>query len=73
MRESLNLQTFKNQSTEVFVTTESGTTVTVNVWNNLDGASIMVHGKDLNLRMAGAFRWDEIDVIIAALSVARTA
>ena len=45
--------------------------VTVTTWSNHEGASMMVHGKDLQLRFAGAFRWDEIDVMIAALSTAR--
>ena len=45
--------------------------VTVTTWSNYEGASMMVHGKDLQLRMAGAFRWEEIDVMIAALAAAR--
>ena len=45
--------------------------VTVTTWANHEGASIMVHGKDLLLRMAGAFRWEEIDVMIAAMAAAR--
>ena len=41
--------------------------------NNMGMAKreVMVHGKDLSLRMAGAFRWEEIDAVIVALTAAR--
>lgn len=47
--------------------------VTINTWANHEGASIMVHGKgpELPLRMAGAFRWEELDAIMVALTAAR--
>lgn len=70
----MKIETLKAQSTEVYV--ESGDmTVTVNVWSNQEGASLMVHGKgpELPLRMAGAFRWEEIDAILVALTAARSA
>ena len=70
----MKLETFKSPSTEVFL--DAGKmTVTVNVWSNGEGASLMVHGAgpELPLRMAGAFRWEEIDAILVALAAARAA
>jgi hypothetical protein len=70
----MKIETLSSTSKEIYI--DAGKmTVTVNVWSNLEGASIMVHGSgaELPLRMAGAFRWEEIDVILAALSVARSA
>lgn len=51
----------------------NGITVTVNTWGNLEGCSLMVHGTGdgLPMRMAGAFRWEELDVILVALNAAR--
>lgn len=70
----MKLETFKAPSTEVFL--DAGKmTVTVNVWSNGEGASLMVHGAgpELPLRMAGAFRWEELDAILVALAAARAA
>ena len=66
----MKLETFKSPTTEVFLAFDGGT-VTVNPWSNCEGANIMVHGKDVSLRMAGAFRWEEINAIIVALTAAR--
>ena len=68
----MKLETFTTPATETFLEFEGGT-VTVNQWANLEGASLMVHGKgpELPLRMAGSFRWEEIDAIIVALTAAR--
>lgn len=68
----MKLETFKSDSKEVFV--DAGNmSVTINTWANMEGASIMVHGKgpELPMRMAGSFRWEEIDAIIVALAAAR--
>lgn len=68
----MNLSTTVSESKEVFV--DAGDfSVTVNAWSNLEGCSLMVHGngKDMPLRMAGSFRWEEIDAIIVALAAAR--
>lgn len=70
----MKLETLKAQSTEIYL--EAGDlSVTVNTWANHEGASIMVHGKgpELPLRMAGAFRWEELDAILVALAAARSA
>ena len=68
----MKLETLKSNCTETFVEFDGGS-VTVNPWSNCEGANIMVHGKDVSLRMAGAFRWEEIDAIIVALTAARAA
>jgi hypothetical protein len=68
----MKMTTFKNPSTEVFLEGE-GLSITVNTWHNLEGVNLMLHGKDLSLRMAGALTWEEVDMVISALSVARSA
>jgi len=69
----MKLETIKSDCKEVFLE-GSGVTVTVNTWANLEGCSLMVHTKDGNsIRMAGAFRWEEIDAILVALTAARSA
>lgn len=70
----MKLETMQATCKEIFV--DAGDlSVTVNTWANLEGASIMVHGKgpELPLRMAGAFRWEELDAIMVALAAARAA
>jgi hypothetical protein len=68
----VKLETFAHSSKEIFVENE-GMTVTVNTWGNHEGCNLMVHGKDLSLRMAGAFRWEELDVLAVAIAAARSA
>lgn len=68
----MKLETFTSPSKEIYL--DAGTiSVTVNTWANLEGASIMVHGKGpaLPMRMAGSFLWEELDAIIVALAAAR--
>lgn len=70
----MKLEAMKADSKEIFL--DAGDmSVTINTWANLEGASIMVHGKgpELPLRMAGAFRWEELDVILVAIAAARSA
>jgi hypothetical protein len=70
---NMKLETFKADSKEIFL--DAGDlSVTVHTWANCEGASLMVHGKgpELPLRMAGAFRWEEIDAILVALAAARS-
>lgn len=68
----MKLETIVKNSKEIVVEGH-GVTVTVNTWGNLDGANLMVHGDDCRILMAGAFRWEELDMIIAGLTIARTA
>lgn len=70
----MKLETMQANSKEIFL--DAGyISVTINTWANHEGASIMVHGKgqELPLRMAGAFRWEELDAILVALAAARAA
>ena len=69
----MKIETFTSPSAETFVVGH-GISVTVNSWSNMEGANIMIHGeKDLSMRMSGAFRWEEMDVICAAITMAKTA
>lgn len=69
----MNIATFKNNTTEIFVN-GNGVSATVNPWHNCEGANItIVDESTLALRMAGAFRWEELDVICVAITAARTA
>lgn len=68
----MKLETIIKDSKEILMEGH-GVSVTVNTWSNLEGANLMVHGQDCRLLMAGAFRWEELDMITAALTVARTA
>lgn len=69
----MKLETIKSDCKEIYL--DAGhISVTVNTWANNEGASIMVHGNtpELHLRMAGAFRWEELDAILVALAAARS-
>ena len=68
----MRLETFQQPSTEIFVEA-SGMSATVNTWPNMEGCNLMVHGKDLSLRMAGSFRWEELAAVLIALTAARSA
>jgi hypothetical protein len=69
----MKLESFKSPCVEVFVQL-GDLSVTVNTWGNHEGFNLMVHGKgpELPLCMAGAFRWEEADAIIAAIVAARS-
>lgn len=70
----MKLETIITPSKEIYL--QAGDmSVTVNTWSNCEGLSFMVHGKgsELPLRMAGSFRWEEIDAILIALTAARAA
>lgn len=71
----MRMETLKAPTTEVFVEGH-GVHVTVNPWHNLEGANVMMHSeadKGLALRVAFAATWEEIDVLLTALTVARSA
>jgi len=70
----MKMSTFTFDCKEIFVEADE-VTVTVNTWANCEGLSLMVHGKGpaLPLRMAGAFKWEELDAILVALTAARAA
>lgn len=69
----MKLETLKADCKEIFLETDS-VNVTVFTWSNLEGASLLVHDTakgGLQLRMAGSFRWEDIDAILVALNAAR--
>jgi hypothetical protein len=68
----MKLEAFKSQTTEVFVDGH-GVTVTANPWANHEGLSYMVHGKDAAIKTAASLRWEELDVLMVALTAARSA
>ena len=67
----MDLKTIKTPTTEVFVQ-QGDTTITVTQWGNMEGANIMVTGKDLSLRMACAMTWEEIAALQVALAAANS-
>ena len=68
----MKLETFKANTTEVFVT-GNDVSVTCNPWANFEGVSVMIHGKDMTQRAAFALRWEELDVLMVAMTAARSA
>jgi len=67
----MKLETIKTQTTEVFLEGKDFT-VTATNWSNHEGANVICNGKDLGIRTAFSMTWEEIDLIITALSAART-
>ena len=68
----MKLETIITPSKEIFVAGED-VTATVNTWSNCEGINLMLTGKNLDLRMCGALRWEDIDVLLIALTAARAA
>lgn len=71
--DAIKLSTFTCQTKEVFME-GGGINVSVYSWGNLEGCSFIVHGngEQMPLRLAGSFRWEELDLLLAALTVARS-
>ena len=67
----MKLETIKTPTTEVFVQ-YGEVTITVTRWSNLEGANIMVTGKDLAVRMSCAMTWEEIAALQVALAAANS-
>ena len=67
----MKLETIKTPTTEVFIQKDD-TTIVVTQWGNMEGANIMVTGKDLSLRMACAMTWKEIAALQVALAAANS-
>ena len=67
----MKLETIKTPTTEVFIQ-QGDTTIIVTQWGNMEGANIMVTGKDLSLRMACAMTWKEIAALQVALAAANS-
>lgn len=70
----MKLQSVKTTTTEIFL---EGPDITVSVyqWGNLEGCSFLVHsnGGGCPIRLAASLRWEELDTLLAALTLARSA
>ncbi len=70
----MKLSSVKTTTKEIFL---EGPDITVSVypWGNSEGCSFLVHGsgKEMPLRLAASLRWEELDTLLAALTVARSA
>lgn len=71
--EPVRIESMRTQVSEVFME-GGGINVSVYTWGNLEGCSFIVHGDggQMPLRLAGSFRWEELDLFLAALTVARS-
>lgn len=67
----MKLETIKTPTTEVFIQ-QGDTTIIVTQWGNMEGANIMVTGKDLAIRMSCAMTWQEIAALQVALAAANS-
>lgn len=68
----VKFETFTTPCKEVFV--EHGEmSVTVNTWSNGEGLTFIVTGKNSAIRTAACMRWEELDVLLCALTAARAA
>ena len=67
----MKLETLKTPTIEVFVQ-QGDATITVTRWGNMEGANIMITGKDLALRMSCAMTWEEIGALQVALAAANS-
>ena len=67
----MKLETLKTPAIEVYVQ-QGDATITVTRWGNMEGANIMVTGKDLALRMSCAMTWEEIAALQVALAAANS-
>lgn len=70
----MKLEKIKTQVSETYI---EGPDITVSVyaWGNGEGCSFLVHGngKGIPLRLASSMRWEEVEILIAALTLAKTA
>ena len=69
----MKLESFKAQTTEVFVA-GNGVSVTATPWANCEGISVMIHGEGdgLPIRAAFSLRWEELDALLVAVTAARS-
>lgn len=68
----MKMEHYISKVSEIFVGS-AGHAVTVTTWSNGEGVNVMVHGKDLSTILAGSMRWEVVDALVAALSLARAA
>lgn len=67
----MKLETFKQPTTEIFVT-HNDTSVTVTPWSNCEGLNVIMQGKDGGVKLAAVLNWDELDTLLVALQAGRT-
>lgn len=69
----MKFETITTPTKELFVESDC-LSVSAYAWANGAGLSFLVHGPgpELPLRLAGSFRWEELDVILMALTAARS-
>ena len=67
----MKLETLKTNTIEIYVQ-QGDATITVTRWGNLEGANIMVTGKDLAIRMSCSMTWEEIAAMQVALAAANS-
>lgn len=71
----MKLETFRAPTTEVFIEGH-GVTVSATPWANGEGCTALMHGRGdggLTIRATVAGRWEELDVLLMALTAARSA
>lgn len=66
----MKIEAIKTPTTEVFLEAKD-VTITVTQWANHEGVNLMMNGKDLSVRFAASLRWEEADMLLAALATAR--
>ncbi len=67
----MKLETIRSQVYETFISSDR-IDVSVSAWGNCEGANLMVTHKDTGaVIMSGALRWEVMDLVVAAISVAR--
>lgn len=68
----MKVETIRSNTIEVF-TEGQGITITCTQWSNSEGVNVMVLGADGVFRSSMALRWEELDVILVALTSVRSA
>lgn len=66
----MKLETIQTNTIEIFVQ-HGDACFTVTRWGNMEGANVMMTGKDSAVRMSCCMTWEEIDALIVALAAAR--
>lgn len=70
MSEKPKIETFVTRTSEVFAT-GSGISISATPWGNHEGLSYIINDDKGGMRTAASMRWEELDVMLAALSMAR--
>ena len=68
----MKIEQYLSKVSEIFVENEDHS-VTVTALSNGEGVNVMLHGKNLSPVLTGSMRWEEVDILVAALTLARSA